>query len=266
MNIPNRVHIGKKGAGQFDHKRNSESDIELESDVPAPVERPQNVLTDFAMQSLNLAAENYRAAGEEVPEGLQEAIDEANEKRAQLAAWRQAQKPVAAPVYLPAPEPPVAPEPVVHDLTTDEGRLASVEDEEKKMNDLLAKSNEAKADVRNADYAISDLRKESYKGISFDIQRLQEEAQPLRDASREAEEAYIRQRRVWDAAREYANSNLSQEAQDRKDQLAAARTNVVEAKSRLTLLIHSGADEAEKEAARQEWRAAHTSFMALKGE
>jgi hypothetical protein len=256
---PNRVNSGKAGAGRYDFKRNSEAEIDL---VDAEVlEVPKPRLNSFGLTMLKVAAENYQNIGAPVPDDLADTIRQAEEDIARYEAARKAREGTES--IQPEPVPEAEPE-VVHDLSTDEGRSQAVKAEEDKMNDLLQKSNDAKAAVNKADANIRDLRKESYRGISFDVERMRDDAQPLRDAAREAHQAYLDQTRVWNEARDYAKANMSDAGLEKIAQRKAALTAVVDSKARLSTLIHNGAPEEDKEAARQEWRSLAAAFQNLR--
>lgn len=261
MNNPNRVALGKAGAGRFDFKTNTESDIELTDDEFAPPVKPR--VNSFGLAMLKIAADNHRDAGEQVPPELQARIDQVEEENSRYEAYLSAREAADSIHPESTPDESSTPEPV-YDLSTDEGRFAAASDAESKMESLLKASTVAEEAVRKVDYKIRELRSESYKGISFDTQRLQEQAQPLRDAARKAHEAYIAQRQAWDNARDYAHAHRSEALRDREYQLGVARSEVASAKSALSLLIHNHASEEEKDAARKEWFAATDRFRKLK--
>lgn len=258
---PNRITAGKSGAGRFDFKRNTEAEIDLVDDVVFEVTvGPKPRLNALGLTMLRIAAENHEEAGEPVPAELAESIWQAEERAAQYEAWEQAQ---SAPKGVRAERVPLAKPEATHDLSTDEGRFAAAKAEEAKMQELLEASNAATQAVTKIDFRIKDLRRESYKGISFDVERLQAQAQPLRDAAREAHEAYIKQSKVWNDARDFAHDNQSAEGLALIEKRKEARAATFEAKARLSILINNRASEEEKEAARVEWRAAATAERAL---
>jgi hypothetical protein len=259
---PNRELAGKSTGGQFTAKVNGEQEIDLPPDeIEAPI-RPRQRLTSFGLTMLKVSAENYTGAGEEVPADLTETIRQAEEDIAQYEAEQRAR---TAPASI-QPEPVVQakPEPV-YDLSTDEGRFQAAKAEEVKMDELLAISNAATTAVNKADANIRELRRESYKGISFDVERMREQAQPLRDTARETHQAYLNQSKVWNDARDYAVKKMSAAGLDRVAQLKAARTTVVDAKGRLAILINGGGSVEEKDIARNEWHAAIVAEQKLKG-
>lgn len=59
--IPNRVSVGKAGAGRFDFKRNSEADLELEDDLEAaPVDEFDGYELPVVESHDDAMSENYR--------------------------------------------------------------------------------------------------------------------------------------------------------------------------------------------------------------
>jgi hypothetical protein len=211
---------------------------------------------------MKVAADNYRDAGVEVPAELAERIRQGESVQAAKEVAQQAHRDAARSRIVPAPE--AKPE-VIHDLSTDEGREAAVRYEEAEKDRLLDLSNEAGHKLRRAEIAISELRRESYKGVSFDREALEQKTAPIREAATAANSAYHRQTEVWNKARAYADEHRSAEGRELIEQHRAARRAVVAAKSKLSILIHNRASEEEKEAARVEWRAAIAAEQSLKG-